>query len=895
MTHHRITTLTMLPLLALTGCLGLPDEGVESDETTDDTTAIERKGEVDPDEIDPEALVVHGDDLPTLRALSAEEVTEIRRVAQETDAEGLAEEDSRGLPALHYMMIEVRDPEDLARLGELRIHWDVMPLFEAEHTAFEKAEGAAYVEPPADDAGAYVFALAPAALYNALLEAQRQGEPLFPTMLLRTVPDADARDADAESGVSYAWLEEQGFVWESAGGLEPLPKGAAGPVALARERLAPRLDTVRAYSAEAIERVVGMFGSPTPVVLFNSVDVNVQLTLRSADPTFENPSTGIGRVIRRGWGNVSGRAADIRGAKVVARQGGNSIRRAVNEANRATVPVRKGKSTTWCLELQSEGAKVTTNFYSATNVCTFGSPTGSVVYQSSRTQNIDVRNARVAALAYATDAWSWLREIADHEPVRSDILVGPLANVLSADDTPYATCGSHYGALATVTLGTVLGKLAFMGPLLELTLGHVDLVIPDAGIRSRGVMAHEYGHFALCSVMAETAPTRFEFAWSDVILETILPQALGRDRGLEHEASWLNEGFADFFASQVVGGTNYFGSPGSFSRGGFQYCPVAEDRCLEENRSFPDFTASFSENDGALHDAAVAAFATMLLDVVDGHAYPVFDTARDVPGNGGIWEVQGDGDGLAVVTSEAVGVSPRQNDEVIHAPGSVLVQWMQAWAERTPVVTGLAKEDVFQALSAAMRSQGANDSQICRVFAEHATDPGQQSACLDLLPDADIEIDPSLIALENGDLLAPTSLHCATPGLPGDNDLECHWEDFSIGATGYAYRILTQGDGQLVDEGVVSYEIAKTAALPLPPTLTGGVRVEVQTRKGDRTSAAAITTLTVNPVQCGDGVIQPGEVCDGEALGAAGAACETSDECPACACHGCVVVLPLCL
>lgn len=888
MTHHRITPLTMLPVLALSGCLGPQDEALEADETT----ATERKGEVDPEEIDPEALVVDGDDLPTLQALSAEEVSELRRRAQETEAEGLAEEDSRGLPALHYMMIEIRDPEDVARLGELRIHWDVMPLFEAEHTAFEKAEGAAYVEPPADDVGAYVFALAPAALYNALVEAQRKGEPLFPTMLLRSVPDAEARDADAESGVSYAWLEEQGFVWESAGGLEPLPKGAAGPVALARERLAPRLEAAKAYSAEAIERVVGTFGTPTPFVLFNSVDVNVQLTLRSAELTFENPITGVGRLIRRGWGNVSGRAADIRGAKVVARQGVNRIRRAVNEANNATVPVRKGKPTTWCIDLESDGAKVTTNFYTATNVCTFGSPTGSVVYQSSRTQIIDVRNARVAALAYATDAWSWLREIADHEPVRADILVGPLANILSSEDRPYATCGSHYGALATVTLGTVLGELGFMGPLMELTLGHVDLVIPDTGLRSRGVMGHEYGHFALCSLMAETAPTRFEFAWSDVILETILPQALGRDRGLEHEASWLNEGFADFFASQVAGGTNYFGAPGSFSRGGIQYCPVAEDRCLEENQQFPDFAAPFVENDGELHDDAVAAFATMLLDVVDGHAFPVFDGARDVPGNGGIWPVQNGGDGLAVVTSEAIGVSPRQNDEVVHAPGSVLVQWMQAWAERTPVVTGLDKEDVFGALSAAMRAQGANDSQICRVFAEHSTDAGQQSACLDILPDADIELDPSLIALENGDLLTPTSLHCATPGLPGDNDLECDWEDFSIAATGYAYRIFTQPGGQLVDEGEVPYEIEKTATLPLPPTISGGLRVEVQTRKGDRTSAAAITTLTVDPIQCGDGVIQLGEVCDGDDLG--NVACETSDDCPTCACHGCVAVLPLC-
>lgn len=888
MTHHRITTLAMLHLLAFTGCVA-EDDDVERN----DLGTTERRGDDDSEAIDPEALLVHEEELPTLAALTPEEVTELRFFAESKEGEVLDEQDARGRPALHYAMIEVRDPEDVARLGELQIHWDVMPLFESEQTVLSDAKGPAYIEPPADEVGAYVFALMPAALYNALLEAQRVDERLFPTMVLRSVPEADARES-TESGVSHGWLQEQGFVWDSEGGLEPLPKGAEGPVALARERLAPRLETVKAYAADAIARVVETFGDATPIVLFNSVDVRVQLTLRSADPVFVDAS-GLARVIRRGWGDSSGRAADIRGANVVARQGINRIRRAVDELNRATVPVRKGKSTTWCIDLKSDGAKLTTNFYTATNVCSFGVPSGGVVYQSDGAQSIDVRNARVAALAYATDAWAWLREIADHEPVRADILVGRLANAISSEDRPYATCGSHYGALATVTLPVVLGELGFIGPLLELTLGHVDLVIPTSGLASRGVMSHEYGHFALCSLMAETAPTRFEFAWSDVILETIVPQARGRERGLEHEASWLNEGFADFFASQVVGGTNYFGAPGSISDGSFHYCPVTGDTCLERNAPFPDFAASFDENDGTLHDEALAAFATTLLDVVDGHAFPRNNPTRDVPGNGGIWDVSISSNGLAVTVSNVIGVSPRQNDEVVHASGSVLVAWMQEWAELTPVVTGINKEDMLQALAAAMRSQGANDSQICRVFATHAADGDpQQSACLDLLPNDDIGIDPNAIALEDGDLLTPTSLFCTTPGLPGDNDLVCHWEDFSIDATDYAYRIVRVGNGALVDEGVVDYEIVKTATLPLPANVSGSLRVEVETRKGDRTSASVATTLIVDPLQCGDGVIQVGEVCDGDEL-AAGVVCDTSDECPACACQGCVQVLPLCI
>jgi hypothetical protein len=889
MTHPRITTqaLTALHLLAFAGCAA---EDAAADQ--DELPSVERGGESE-DAIDPDALLLHDDELPTLQALTPGEVRELREIATSIEAEGLDEHDERGRPALHYAMIEVRDPEDVARLGELQIHWDVMPLFESEQRMFADAKGPAYVEPPSDDTGAYVFALVPAALFNALLEAQRQDERLFPTMLLREVPEKDAR-ASTPSGVSHDWLEEQAFVWDSEGGYEPLPKGAEGPVARARDRLAPRLEAVQAYASEAMVRILETFADATPIVLLNSTNVRVQLTLRSADPVFVD-ATGTARVIRRGWGNATGRAVDIRGANVVARQGLNRIRRAVDESNRANVRVRKNKSTTWCIDLKGDGAMVTTNFYTATNVCSFGVPSGGVVYDEDAAQTIDVRNARVSVLAYATDAWSWLREIAEHEPVRADILVGPLADVISSEDRPYATCGSHYGALATVTLPVVLGELGVVGPLLELTLGHVDLVFPSARLTSRGLTAHEYGHFALCSLMAETASTRFEFAWSDVILETIVPQALGRDRGLEHEASWLNEGFADFFAAQVAGGSNYFGGPGSISDGNAAYCPVDDDGCLENNFAFPDFAASFPENDDALHDGAVAAVTTTLLDVVDGHAFPKFDPTRDVPGNGGIWDVSLDNSTLSVRVSNLIGVSPRRNDEVVHAPGALLVTWMQKWAELTPVVTGLDKEDMLQALVAAMREHGANDSQICRVLAVHAPDGGaQQSDCLSLLPNDDIGIDPNAIALENGDLLTPTSLICTTPGLPGDNDLVCHWEDFSIDATEYAYRIVRPGTGELVDDGVVSYEIVKTATLPLPANITGNLRVEVQTVKGDRTSASAVTTLIVEPSQCGDGVIQGGEACDGDAL-APGVSCDTSDECPACQCNGCAQLLPLCI
>jgi hypothetical protein len=68
---------------------------------------------------------------------------------------------------------------------------------------------------------------------------------------------------------------------------------------------------------------------------------------------------------------------------------------------------------------------------------------------------------------------------------------------------------------------------------------------------SRLIPTHEYGYFALCSMLFKKDPATFMSAYSGAMLSR-----MDADPDETNVAGYINEGFADFFASQVAGGTN---------------------------------------------------------------------------------------------------------------------------------------------------------------------------------------------------------------------------------------------------------------------------------------------------------------------------------------------------
>lgn len=847
----------------------------------------------------------------TVRAMTPAEVTAARQaIAANPWPRALAELDSQGRPALFHALVEVRSYAQAQALEQLGVYVDTLPIFpdEWDVTRRDWPGGPVSVEASSDDVGTLVYALIPAKVYNLLRAWALAGDPLIPNVILRDVPTSAARDGDARR-VRYEWMRTAGFAWEVADSVDPLPAsrdlGSQFPADEARyiQRVEALADDARSAILATRENAI----APAAYRASRNVDVIVHLSVADADPIFFRQ--GSQSPMLQGWGARRGQPIGLRGTVIIAKQAGFNSRGTLDAFNRGTVNLKKNSTVDWCVKHDGDMATVTSNLLYATKTCAVGS--GRTSYSATtpptpQTDELTTTDARTALYASVTDGQNWLRDVAVHNGKRSRVLVGPLTRVL-APAGAFAACGSYYGLVG----GVALLSTQFAGPALsatlaaltELTLGRIDVVIGDAYLYNRGVIVHENAHYAMCSLMNEQAPLRFAEAWTDVIVETLAPQAIGRLRGIEHEASWINEGFADFISSQIVGGVNYFTPPNSITEENFRWCDgdashPFDDACLESNDvRFPPLLDSppsaacranetCSGNPSCCHDEAVSALTTLLLDAFDGHP----GGNANVPGNGGIWRLTPVEPPISVdpCTGEATfddpfaldldprsmaelpGKSQRKNDEGSRLPGFDLKTLFAKWKDRSHALTGLDKEDFLHALVDTMRARGLNDAEICRTIALHAAN----GSCNDLMayPAGELDLDPAVIAADPGALSAPMVLACNRQG--ATSTVECTWEDVSIGVDPNAAAVPNGGDFRLRVTGptgaavlpiiTVPYQLVQRRAFALPGSFSGVATITVRTRKGTAQSSPATATVFVPPPGCGDGVVGAGEVCDGD-------------------------------
>jgi hypothetical protein len=294
-------------------------------------------------------------------------------------------------------------------------------------------------------------------------------------------------------------------------------------------------------------------------------------------------------------------------------------------------------------------------------------------------------------------------------------------------------------AIATDGVGLLISTFlgATVGEAFEFLAGG-DLLVPtgtnDDNINDRGIMTHEYGHFALCNLLNAKSPSTFAAIYDTAAAERVIS---GEDP--TQQPSVLNEAFADLIASQVVSATNYALPPHSMPSIGksgslpieMNYCPAAFSSndpnlpaanlglaspgpCMESN--FVVATAADGSTQGVDYFTAILRSDELFTDVLDGGL-----RVPGTPSNGNAWVALPTG-GLQIGT----GPGDAGNDELVAVSGSIFPTWIGHAISRG---SSLTYNNVFGGLSDAMIDQGINWCERCQLFELHTSDTAGNLSC----------------------------------------------------------------------------------------------------------------------------------------------------------------------
>lgn len=257
-------------------------------------------------------------------------------------------------------------------------------------------------------------------------------------------------------------------------------------------------------------------------------------------------------------------------------------------------------------------------------------------------------------------------------------------------------------------LGNTIGQL-FEG------IATADMIFPahnsDKAKASRGVGAHEYGHFTLCNLLDNVSPAAFAVMYDEAAAAGFVT-----GQAASAEGAVLNESFADLMCSQIVGATNYavFASDHSASPDNLMdYCLTSGTDCIEHN------TTNLDPKVQGDFFGEVRRNVTLFTDAFDGRVFP---PNADVPANGSAWSTPAGGSGVALscVAGGACSPGASANDEMVSLKGNSFAAWISHTVGRGN--TALREANVFGGLSDTMADQGYNWCQRCRVFKLHTLD-----------------------------------------------------------------------------------------------------------------------------------------------------------------------------
>ena len=687
------------------------------------------------------------DQLPA--PLAADEVSAMRDGFTWDSIAKLPETDTDGHPALYHGLIYIESKDQLAALDRLKIYWSAQPLSERYMADLRGKCGR--VEHATDGRGVVVYAVFPAQIFNMLRDAGIQSiranvAPPF-RFIIPSPPDQPDY-VNADGSLKYAALASSGYgdwlasrpatqalwglsalekvgdvaedaaSWTEENVVEPAVQIAELPITVATGGLPKLVDSLVNDGDDfwmGVQKILGDIGSG----LLGSVTMHLTFSIENRDPQFP-----LGSPLVRLWGppDATGQRPRVvpTGVHVRVRQWGFGFLPLMHEAQLAddgqvTLKATKGQSGRdgdLCIELATDYGSVTTDLI-PNEVCDFAQGR-----YGDYTHDIDdtlaISQADVFSFTQLKDSADYYRTIMGASPYKLDVLTGWIANeatqIIAKKHRAMTLCLGFPGmaSSAITAAASALGAASdlLLGPIGDV-VGTVssailekDLWWPDAGDASpardsRGVMTHEYGHFAMCSLL-------FDQGGPGGLTGLIARVFEGQDDARTDEVAQMTEAWADTFAMQVVGGTNYIRGAHA-TAGVVSFCTSSP--CMDENY--------VGAND---YDAAnpfldeLARFESLIYDAFD---------RQDALGR--FTSAIANGDVLHYDKRLQLEISPTpyltNADENVSLPASAWRTWVKHW-----LALGLkpSHANVMGGLVQTMADQGYNWCDRCDLFALHA-------------------------------------------------------------------------------------------------------------------------------------------------------------------------------
>lgn len=615
-----------------------------------------------------------------------------------------------GAPALHYVMVYVDDREKVEDLVEMHLHHAYSPLLASERAQWRGMVG--QMTPSGDGRGVFAFAFMPGAVYNSIRDFALQDVVLFRAIFPREMP---AEALDEGGAISYEQLAAAGFQYngmpwtageEEAPAEEVAGQGQALVILTARVAM-KAVSELATEAARLVARALG--GRDRDGLLFGlgaagTADYHVGLNLMNTDPAFGGgPDDSAGRQstpMRRAWGEGRGDEVYLEGVRVSIWSRGDGtvlwlptlFEGHTDDHGDVHIEVAKNRTIrSLCVASENDAAEIT-ELLTEVEVCGFDLDVTD--WTSAVFIEVDVQHSYFNLLAQMTEGQRYLEDVVAYSPYKADVLVGPLADMLGS--TPFAPCLGFPNVSADALVTAILGSVALVSPstaafLATITpLLAVDLVLSGDEVKwSRAFASHEYGHFAMCSMLFDEAVWKISTTWTAAVVRRL---AAGDDPSADDDTAYALEAFADFFSAQVTGGVNYSAISPAIS-GPMNYCLASDNDCLEENHV-----------DGGDFHAEVRRVLTTLHDAFDGWGR----FHGDVPSNGDVWTT----DGAGFYTPAPVGVGNAWDDEV-RLSGPALRSFVRNMGS-------IGEDSMMTALADTMRDAGYDWCEACVVFALHS-------------------------------------------------------------------------------------------------------------------------------------------------------------------------------
>jgi hypothetical protein len=672
----------------------------------------------------------------------------------------MPEYDAKGRPTLFYAVIPITTASQLDDLALIGIDVQPEPIFTKVDPNAANTSQPGIVSKSTCGKYEIHWALVPGPMFNAIKTATLQeGETVVDAIVVQSVPDVFADTSITYQGVhpvSYEALTDAGYLYMGVNA--PPPDSTTVTSAFS---LSGAWHSVTSAAHSVVKKVVRTAAGLTHTIpdliargigwldcrVQGCVNLRVNLDIRNTDPNFGGgiggpgiPDTSTPTV--RAWGRAQGNQMQLPGVRIAAVQslvslGGYSLNMrfegTTNSNSSAGMEVRKGKPTRICMPMENYAATLN-DYFTRTEICGLeagGANRPRNVFQADSTMTLEIQNKYVNVLAQLTDGRAYLEDVVGYQPRKLSALVGPIANLLGKAthgramtpclDFPNVVLDGVNGALvyAASLIPGVGQALATAIAAAEIAI-EVDMWLPDheGNLTSRGIPTHEYGHFAMCSLL-------YDEDWTAMVqIPSLIIQRIkdGSDQEPTDQVGYIMEGWADFFTGQVASGSNYFTPSNANTVWGphLSYCFGNSAECLDWNY-VEDFDRTSDGGSGTVgFNNQVRRIATTLLDAFDGNGAGV-----NAPGQGDFWANAVSAKNFIVPSATHAGDA---RDEVIRLPGSALRTFIHNWTHATwPLGWRVDDQQFFSALNATIR--GAQNAErpgqkytwcdACEMFAPH--------------------------------------------------------------------------------------------------------------------------------------------------------------------------------